>query len=218
MASAPTGPLVGDELNRAIEVLTDRQLRAYRYRRNGHALNWIAQRMGISRTAVVHHIAKAEKRFGYEPSVTGKQKTPYKSVAQRRTEVDDGWTVEAARAIRQMTRDARREFIRRAYPGHSMKGLDADSEIRLLARIYVEASSDDDARARIAERLRPLKRSRERERVLLGQNDDLSRAVGEDEAEFVAELEADFGVNSVRGEPMQASDFVADDGKGYDRL
>jgi DNA-binding CsgD family transcriptional regulator len=71
---APHGPLLGDELGWAIKLLTDKQYRAYRYRREGHAWNWIAQRMGISRQAVIHHVAKAEKRLGYTPTVTAKQR------------------------------------------------------------------------------------------------------------------------------------------------
>jgi DNA-binding CsgD family transcriptional regulator len=67
---APYGPLLGNERGRAIELLTDKQFTAYRYRREGQAWNWIAQRMGVSRPAVIHLVAKAEKRLGYEATVT----------------------------------------------------------------------------------------------------------------------------------------------------
>ena len=53
---APHGPLLGSELARAIELLTDKQLRAYRYFREGqHTMSWIARRMGSSRQAVMRN-------------------------------------------------------------------------------------------------------------------------------------------------------------------
>lgn len=88
VAAGRHGPLLGSELARAIKVLTDRQLQAYRYRREGHGWNWIAQRMDVSRQAVIHHVANAERHLGYEPTVTPKQKARYKPAARKRAERD----------------------------------------------------------------------------------------------------------------------------------
>jgi len=188
---APPGPLVGNELARAIELLTDKQLRAYQYYREGHAWNWIAQRMGSSRTAVIHLVAKAQKRLGYELTVTPKQKSAYKSVSLRRAEQEAAYVRYLEELFAQMPpRDRRR-----------------------LSRILNESSSDEERNRRLAVRLRELQRERRTQEI-----EDWGRAVGEDEGEFQASLAADFGLNPATGMPMRAEDFVVDDGKGYDRL
>jgi hypothetical protein len=198
---APAGPLLGEELGWAIELLTDKQLTAYRYRREGQALNWIARRMGVTRTRVIHLIAAAEKRLGYTPTVTPKQKAAYRPAAQRRQERASAWD---------------------AYISE-LAALLEPAERRRLERIFETAKSDEELGRRLRQRLRELERERRkrgRRDLPAGAEhaDDYSRAAGEAAAEFAAELEADFGVNPVTGEPMAAADFVEDDGKGHDRL
>jgi hypothetical protein len=199
--SAPQGPLLGDELAWAIELLTDKQLRAYRYRREGHALNWIATRLDVTRTRVVHLIAAAEKRLGYEPTVTAKKKTPYKSVARRQAESDSAW-------------DA---YVRELFAAL------APDEARSFMRILEESHSDEEIAHRLWKRLAQLERERrQREQAWLSpdahHDDDYSSAVGEHEQEFAAQMEADFGINPRTGEPMRPEDLVSDEGKGYDRF
>ena len=202
MAEPPQhGPLLGDELYCAIERLTDKQLRAYQYRREGHALNWIATRMGISRTAVIHHVAKAEKRLGYEPTVTAKQKTPYKSAAKRCEDDDSAWQAHVDELFSQV-------------PAHRQ---------RAVLRILEAGLSDEEAKRRLAPRLRELTRERKAgERAYAASigydGDDYSRGVGQDESEFAANMEADFGINPMTGVAMRPEDLPLDDGKGYDRL
>jgi hypothetical protein len=198
--AAPHGPLLGDELAWAIELLTDKQLHAYRYRREGHALNWIATRLGVTRPRVVHLIAASEKRLGYEPTVTAKKKTPYKSVARRQVAAESAWDACMREQFADLAPDERRRII----------------------RILEEAGSDDELDRRLRKRLGQLERERrQRERALLSpdadHDNDYSSAVGEQEAEFAAEMEADFGTNPQTGEAMRPEDLVADDGKGYDR-
>lgn len=143
--TAPTGPLMGNEQHLAIELLTDKQLIAYRYRREGQALNWIANRMGVSRARIVHLIAAAEKRLGYEPSVTPKQKQPYKPVAERREAAESAEFNYLVELARQLPPARRREF----------------------ARLYDEAVStaDESATKRLYDRLRQWERQRQHERA-----------------------------------------------------
>lgn len=96
------GPLMGDEEARAIALLSDRQLRAYRYRRQGHAWDWIARQMGISRPAVIHLVARAERRLGYKQTVSNRQPTPYKPVAARREEADSTWLAQIESAAQEL--------------------------------------------------------------------------------------------------------------------
>jgi predicted DNA-binding protein YlxM (UPF0122 family) len=226
---APPGPLVGDELAWAIELLTDKQYLAYRYRREGHALNWIANRLGVSRPAVIHHIAKAEKRLGYAPTVTAKQKSRYKSAKERREAEKAAKIHEAAAALSEMTTAQRHRIIRRVFPD-APKKLDERTELRLLTKMLMEALDNNEARERMAKRLRTLEHRaiRERKKELqaqraesirefdgftgryLGDDDDWSRAVGEDEAEGAADLQ-ELGVE-------RAKDLVEDKGGGYDRM
>lgn len=106
---APHGPLLGDELGWAIELLSDKQLRAYSYFREGqHTMGWIATRMGTSRQAVIPLVVKAERKLGYELSFTPKQKLGYKPVAHRRAEAQSVWDTEAGQAIGSMSRTERR--------------------------------------------------------------------------------------------------------------
>lgn len=198
---APAGPLLGDELAWAIELLTEKQLRAYRYRREGQALNWIARRIGVSRARIIHLIAAAEKRLGYTPTVTPKRRAAYKPAAQRRQERAPAWEA----------------YVR------ELAGQLQPVERRRLERIFDTAKTDAELERRLRQRLHVLERRRRkrgRRDLPAGaeHDDDYSRAVGEDAAEFAAELEADFGVNPMTGEPMGAADFVEDDGKGHDRL
>src|SRR5713101_8054124 len=176
---APYGPLLGSERVWAIKLLTDQQLRAYRYRREGQALNWIAQRLGVSRPRVVHLIAAAEKRLGYEPTVAAKQKSPYKSVATRRTERESAW-------------DAyQHELIAKIPP----------RDLRRLARVLETSASDGEAKRRLKKRLDQLVRERRR----LDRQDDLSStALHRGEDGLAADLEADFGTNPVTGMGMRA--------------
>lgn len=198
---APTGPLLGDELERATELLTPKQLIAFRYRRDGHALNWIARRMNISRPRVVHLVAAAEKRLGYVQTVTPKKKMPYKPVVQQRKETEAAWQA----YFEELTAQLQPE------------------ELDRITEIFETSKSKEELERRLAERLRVLADERsDRERAYLSGEaehaDDWSSAVGEFEAEFAAQMEADFGLNPVTGEVMRPEDLVEDDGKGYDRL
>jgi transposase len=198
---SPAGPLLGEELAWAIELLTDRQLIAYRHRREGHALNWIAQRLGVSRTRVVHLIGAAEKRLGYAPSVTAKQRSAYKSSAQRRQERESAWA---------------------AYSEELASQLDP-AERRRILRIFETSATDEEVERRLRERLWQLERERRARPIEhlpsnAEHSEDWSSAVGEHEAEFAAEMEADFGINPVTGDVMRPEDLVEDDGKGYDRM
>lgn len=227
MASkAPPGRLRGNELGWAIKLLTDKQLRAYQYRREGHAWNWIATRMGVTRPAVIHLVAKAEKKLGYEPTVTAKQKTPYKSVAERQAEAEAARVIDAANAFFALSPEKRRLFIRRALPD-APKHIDAKAEVRFLSKILIDASDDPEARERMRKRVAPIEQRARRERRAAERRwrtadadhqEDYSRAVGDENTEFAATLEADFGVNPQTGDPMRANDFSVDDGKGYDVL
>lgn len=123
---APAGPLLGDELARAIHLLTEKQLRAYSYWREGHALNWIATRLGVSRPRVVHLLAAAEKKLGYEPTVTAKKKTPYKPVVQRRAEAASALVADARELAAALPPRERRIFER------SRKGAVCQSSRNLL--------------------------------------------------------------------------------------
>jgi hypothetical protein len=197
----PVGPLLGEELAWAIELLTDKQLIAYRYRRDSHALNWIAQRMGVTRPRVVHLIAAAERRLGYAPSVTAKQKTAYKPAAQRKQERESAWE---------------------AY-FEELAALLEPAERQRLLHIFESATTEEELHRRLRKRLRQLeheRRVRARHDLAPGadHDDDWSTAVGEREAEFAAEMEADFGINPMTGDVMQPTDLVKDDGKGYDRI
>jgi hypothetical protein len=197
---APTGPLLGDELGWAIALLTDKQLTAYRHRRDGHALNWIARRMGVSRARVVHLIGAAEKRLGYAPSVTLKQKTPYKSVARREEERQSTWD---------------------AYFNELAAQLEP-AERRRLLRIFDSSGTDKELNRRLRKRLSQLQRERRaRERGYLPagaeHDDDWSSAVGQGEAEFYAS-QAEDGFTHSTGEVLAPTDLVEDDGKGYGRL
>lgn len=193
--------MLGHELASAMELLTNKQLIAYRYRREGHALNWIARRMGVTRPRVIHLIAAAEKRLGYAPSVTLKQKTAYKPAAQRRQEHESAWEA----------------YI------HEVASQLEPAERRRILRIFESSATEEELHRRLRNRLRQLEHQRRvRGRRDLApdadHDDDWSTAVGELEAEFEAEMEADFGINPRTGEVMQPTDLVEDDGKGYDRL
>lgn len=219
MASAPHGPLSGHELYRAIEVLTDKQLRAYRYYRDGqNTMGWIATRLGTSRQAVMQLVVKAEKNLGYEPSFTPKQKTPYKAVADRRADEAEAKIRAAVEAIREMTPERRRRVIRAVFPSAPRK-IGKRTEARLLSQMILDALHDQDARERMAKSLEPLERNaKQRRRAIQRDDDDRSSAVGEHEAEVAASLEADFGTHPTRGDAFRPDDFVVDDGRGYDRL
>jgi DNA-binding CsgD family transcriptional regulator len=197
---SPSGPLLSEELATAKELLTGKQFLAYRHRRGGHALNWIARRMGVSRARVVHLIASAEKRLGYASSVTPKQRTPYKSVARRKQDNESGWQAYVEELTAQL----------------------GPEEFHQLLDIIETSNSRQERDRRLGERLRAWEI--ERRNVQQGylpagaeHDDDWSRAVGEDEAECAAEMEATFGQNSVTGEVMRPEDLVEDDGQGYDR-
>lgn len=142
---APTGPLLGEELDRAIQDLTDKQLRVYRYRREGHAWNWIAQRMGTSRPAVIHLFAKAEKRLGYEPTVALRQRTPYKSVATRTAEAEASEDARLRELMAQIS-PARRRRIHRI-----IESACSDKEAGDRLRKQVQAWALADARERYRE-------------------------------------------------------------------
>lgn len=185
----------------AVERLTEKQFFAYRYRREGHALDWIARRLGVSRPRVVHLIAASEKRLGYTPSVTPKRKTPYKPVAQPREEQASTWS---------------------AYMNELWDEFEPAAQERFL-RILEAAKTEEEAERLLREWLAELQlerreRARGFEPSRAEHADDYSRGVGEAEAEFAAEMEADFGLNPMTGEPMRPEDFVEDAGGGYDRL
>lgn len=219
MASAPNGPLSGNELYRAIEVLTDKQRRAYGYYRDGqHTMGWIATRLGTSRQAVMQLIVKAEKNLGYAPSFTPKQKTPYKPVADRRAAEAEVKMRAAVEAIAEMTPERRWRVIRAVFP-NAPRTFGKRAEARLLSQMIVDALHDDDARERMAKSLKPLEqRAAQRRRASEREDADGSSAVGEHEAELFASLEADFGTHPTRGDGFRPDDFVVDDGHGYDRL
>lgn len=139
--SSPNGPLLGSELNRAIVLLTERQLQAYRYRREGYAWDWIATRMGVSRQAVMQRVVKAEKRLGYEPSVTPKGKEYKPGPARRRSNRVSAQQQYMQELLAQMPRS------------------DADRLIRLIET----APSDEEAERRLLQRLAEIKRQRRRE-------------------------------------------------------
>jgi hypothetical protein len=189
---APHGPLLGNELAWAIELLTDEQLRAYRYFREAHAMEWIGRRLGVTRQAVMQRIVRAERKLGYEPSFTPRQKGPYKSVAQRRAEAESAEDLYLRELLAQVPLADRRR----------------------IARILETSSSDEEARRRLGARLKELKRERLREQ----HNDDsVTEALHRGEHWSTAEFEADFGTNPVTGQTMRPQDFIEDDGKGYDR-
>jgi predicted DNA-binding protein YlxM (UPF0122 family) len=184
---APHGPLLGNELGWANKLLTDKQFYAYRYFREGqHTMGWIAQRMGTSRQAVMQLVVKAEKRLGYEPTFTPKQKTPYKSVARRKAEAQDAWVIQIAEAFAEARTPA---------------------EKRRLSQILEAAASDPGAEKRLRKRMQQLTRER---RARQRYQDDESRAVGQDKGEFAAIMAEDFGANTTTGEPWRPEDFVAD--------
>jgi DNA-binding CsgD family transcriptional regulator len=133
---APHGPLVGDELAHAKRLLTPKQLQAYRLRRQGNAWNWIADRMGVSRAAVIHHVAKAETRLGYKLTVAPKKKQAYKPVAQRQAEAEEKV-------------EYRFDWL--------MQSLD-DVEALNLRRLVRKAETDPDAEARLLRRFQQLHR------------------------------------------------------------
>jgi predicted DNA-binding protein YlxM (UPF0122 family) len=236
--SAPVGPLEGDEFHRAVELLTDRQRQAYAYFRSGqHTMGWIATRLGCSRQAARQLIRKAEKRLGYEPSFNEKQKTAYKPVAQRQQEAHLAKLREVAEAIRGMTPQEQRQMVQRLKPDAPSRR-DDRANLQLLIELMADALADPAAkelmRSRVAGFERRAQRDRQRERrqqsdeiaremglsirsALTSPDDDFSRAVGDEAAEFAATLEADFGLNPATGVAMRPEDFVADDGKGYDR-
>jgi DNA-binding CsgD family transcriptional regulator len=193
---APHGALLGSELEWAIELLTDRQLRAYRYRREGHALNWIANRLGVKRPRVVHLIAAAEKRLGYELTVTPKQKSPYKPAARRREERESAWE---------------------RYVNELFSAMPPADRRRLL-RIFEESQSDEEVKRRLKSRLEKLERERSESRTRRVELhwDLVAPHRGEDA--LAAEMEASFGMNERTGEDMRPQDLIEDDGKGYDRL
>jgi hypothetical protein len=157
--------------------------------------------MNVSRTRVVHLVAAAEKRLGYEQTVTPKKKMPYKPIAQRREETEKAW---------------------QAYLEELTAQLEPE-ELERIAEILETSATREELERRLGERLRVLvdeRRDREHAYLPAGaeHGDDWSGAVGEAEAEFEAHMEADFGLNPVTGEVMRPEDLVEDDGKGHDRL
>jgi hypothetical protein len=146
---------MGAELETAIERLTDKQLLAYGYRRKGQAWDWIATRMGMSRTAVIHHAAKAEKRLGYEPTVTAKQRSPYKPVAQRRADAVSAEVVHISRLLTEMEPGRRRHIM----------------------RIVETSTCEGEANCRVRKRLElwAVEARRERERESLAQFEEVRR-------------------------------------------
>jgi DNA-binding CsgD family transcriptional regulator len=188
---APNGPLLGDELQRATELLTVRQLTAYHHRRDNHSLNWIAARMGVTRPRVVHLVAAAEKRLGYAPSVTPKQKAPYKPAARRREES---------------------EAALDAYLDGLIAGLEPSQR---LIEILETATSVEERDRLLRERLAELERERQAHEHPA--DDDWSMAAGQGEAEFFASLAED-GFTRADGEALRPGEFIEDDGKGYDSL
>jgi DNA-binding CsgD family transcriptional regulator len=199
--SAPPGPLQGSELSRAIRDLTDNQLRAYRYFREGqHTIGWIAQRMGVSRAAVQQQIRKAEKRLGYEATYRPRQKGRYRTVAERRDEAEMGRVREAERAFSRMSPQQRHKFIRRVVP-NAPREITEKTELRYLAKILTGAVDDPDARERLRARLTQLEAPRRR------RHDDHSQAVGGERAEFDAMMEADFGAHPFTGDPIRPLDL-----------
>jgi hypothetical protein len=186
----PHGPLCGNELAQAIEFLTDRQLRAYQHRREGHAWNWIAQRMGVSRQAAMQLVVKAEKRLGYEPSVTPKKKARYKPAAQRRADEGDRWVSRWLTFIDELD-PLDRVYINRIARDTTLDDLEAERRIlkrlRHLSRTYGFGPDGDDDRDELPEL-------------------DWARHRGDAYDWAMDEL------------GVAASDLVLDDGKGYDRL
>jgi DNA-binding CsgD family transcriptional regulator len=196
---APTRPLLDDELRRANELLTPQELTVYRHRRGGQSWNWIAAQLGVSRTRVVHLFGRAEKKLGFEPSVTLKRKAAYKPIAQRKAE-----DAETSRRLLEEWKES----------------LEPDEFERVLGVLAAHgAAESEEEREELERLLRPrLEQLVEARRARADVDDDWSRAVGQDAADFAAELEATFGTNELTDEPMQPGDFIEDDGKGYDRL
>jgi DNA-binding CsgD family transcriptional regulator len=195
----PTGPLMGHEAYRARELLTDRQLQAYRYYRDANTWDWSARRMGTSRTRVIHHVARAQRKLGYDMTVTGKQKAAYKpqKPAGQRIRVEASYedllaTPQGAETVRILD-----ELLASGVP------LDGFAD-------HVPPEAEAYFRNRLAA-LGAARRGRRRQN-----DDDWSRAAGEKEGEFAASLEADFGAHPKTGSTMRPEDFREDDGRGYD--
>lgn len=233
---APRGPLVGHELAVAIETLTDKQLRAYRYYRDGqHTNGWIAARLGVSRQAVMQLVVKSEKKLGYAPSFTPKKKAPYKPAADRRSDQLAAQAREVAAAFAAMTAREQARFLRSALPGTNTGSLDDKARLRLFARVVGEALTDDAARDRLGARVRPLERRAQRGRArehqaqlaeadrerdgftgrYLGDSSDVQDARRRGQQWT---LEDDFGFNGATDEPLRPSDLVVDDGAGHNRV
>lgn len=223
---APPGPLLGNELAMAIEQLTDKQLRAYQYWRRGHAPEWIASRIGVKRPRVYHLVHAAEKHLGYTPSVAGKQKQPYKSAATKRDQAESAKLRRAAEAWREMTSEQRGRFLRAALPD-APAHIDEREEFRLFVRVLAEALNDDEARERIAKRLKRVERAAERDRQrearaqlneALHENDGLTGRFwsSDDESTEAAHRgEEPAWIAELGG--LRPSELVPDDGRGNDR-
>jgi hypothetical protein len=157
--------------------------------------------LDVSRPRVIHLIGAAEKKLGYELSVTPKQRSPYKPVAQRREERESAWDAYVQELAAQLT----------------------PAERRRLIRIFDTSATDEELERRLRKRLRRLGRERRaRERGYSpspgsDHEDDWSTAVGELEAEFHASLAEDGFIHS-NGEPFGLDDFVPDDVKSRDHM
>lgn len=104
------GPLVGAELERARELLTGQQLRAYGLFRSSCPVAEIARLMGVKRATIYGHIGKAEKKLGYSPTFTPKRKKKKTAV-----ELGSKWS-EAERAFLALDAAGRESFLRAVDP------------------------------------------------------------------------------------------------------
>jgi predicted DNA-binding protein YlxM (UPF0122 family) len=142
--SAPHGPLSGGEFGHARQLLTDKQFHAYRHFRDGKQMGWIANRLGNTRQAVMQLVVKAEKKLGYEPSFTPKQKhkPPYKSVAQRQAEAEKAEIRRWAEILAEIPPSDRPRVLRRLYRLIESEMQDEEKARRFRKRLYKQFSRE----------------------------------------------------------------------------